>query len=231
MSRIIALVPARLGSKGIQGKNFRRIGDSPMNITALAVGCAMSAGCDVVAVSSDAHPNCPPWLPEHPARPWLHAPAPLHTDTCAMIDVVRDALARVPGEPDDIWVLLQPTQPLRTPAHVRAAIALLQETQADSVVSVTELPRQYHPNWQYEIHHNTLYCRGSWRNRPTRRQDLPPSYRFDGTCYAFRRHTVDAHGNLFGNDVRPLIIPPEETCELDTEADWAALEQRWGTRG
>jgi CMP-N,N'-diacetyllegionaminic acid synthase len=65
---------------------------------------------------------------------------------------------------------------------------------------------------------------------PTRRQDMPPAYIRDGTVYAFWRRTVTRYGNIYGPESTPLIIPPEETCELDTMSDWANVEARWNKK-
>ena len=160
---------------------------------------------------------------------WLQCEPPLHTDTCPMIDVVKDALDRVPGPPEQIIVLLQPSQPLRTPAHVQAAIALLQETQADSVVSVVGLPPTHSPEWQCVINESgglEFWSLDPWPGIAWRRQDLPKTYIRDGTVYAFYRQTVQRFGTIYGEHVRPLIIPAEESCSLDTMQDWAEAERR-----
>jgi hypothetical protein len=65
-----------------------------------------------------------------------------------------------------------------------------------------------------------------WAHMPIRRQDAAPIYLRDGTVYAFPVKTLQS-GTIYGYDVRPLIIPPEQSCELDTEADWADVERRW----
>ena len=154
-----------------------------------------------------------------------------------MVDVVKDVLERVPGPPEQIIVLLQPTQPLRTPAHILRAIWLLEESGADSVVSVVELPRSHSPDWAYAIRPNGQLERWlewyGWLDQwlahvppmPTRRQDLKPAYVRDGTVYAFWRETL-ASGSLYGQNCRALVIPPEDTCPLDTMADWAEAERR-----
>lgn len=148
-----------------------------------------------------------------------------------MLDVVRYVLGQFPEtSPIDIVVLLQPTQPFRTPQHVRSAIELLQTSGADSVVSVVELPKTHHAWFQcYRVFANQrLYpLRGDWGEMQTRRQEAFPTYIRDGTVYAFRRSTVERYGTIYGQDVRPLVIPPEESCELDTEQDWQAVERRW----
>jgi N-acylneuraminate cytidylyltransferase len=157
---------------------------------------------------------------------YLYAPAPLHTDTCPMIDVVRDVLDRVPGPQDQIIVLLQPTQPLRQPYHIAAAIlALEQNGGADSIVSVVELPATHAAGWQAWIAPDGALIQ-DWTQHPSCRQDLPKAYIRDGTVYAFRRGTVRRCGNIYGFTVRPLIIPQDETCPLDTLADWADAERR-----
>ena len=145
-----------------------------------------------------------------------------------MIDVVRDALARVPGPPDQIIVLLQPTQPLRQPKHVQAAITLLHESQADSVVSVVEAES---PDKLLSIERDGfLSCwdepGAAVRWATERRQDARPAWKRDGTVYAFWRRTVEQDGNIYGLRSKPLIIPAEETQALDTADDWRAAERR-----
>ena len=220
---VLAIVPARTGSKGIPHKNFRELaGLRPLD---RAVRCASAAGVEDIVISSDA--------PCDGIYHWLQCAPPLHTDECPMIDVVKDALARVPGPPDQIIVLLQPTQPLRQPKHVQAAIQAL-TGDWDSVVSVTPIPRTHAPDFVLMYGPATLnvspWSGKPWSAAPGTRQAVPQPYVRDGTVYAFRRQTVEQHGNIYGEYVRGLIIPPEETCSLDTLADWAEAERRLSTR-
>jgi CMP-N,N'-diacetyllegionaminic acid synthase len=239
---VIALIPARSGSKGIPGKNFRKLDDR--TLVGWAAKCAREASIDERWVSSDVpFADVGDGFVRH-----IHRPAELAQDDSPMIAVVRHALQRIPGEPDDIIVLLQPTQPFRKPEHVREAIRLLRETGADSVVSVVELPKTHSPEMVLRLYDRppigkpdqwatTLqpwgrpgFADDDWKQLRTRRQHAEAAYMRDGTCYAFYRKTVEQHGNLYGQDVRPLIIDPADTCELDTEADWTALERRWKER-
>lgn len=235
MSEVLAIIPARSGSKGIPNKNFRSLaGLSPMNRairvcheTRRMVPLDFWVSSDIDWGANERFGN------EEPAYRighWLYAPAPLHTDTCPMIDVIQDVLARVPGPPEQIIVLVQPTQPLRQPKHLTAAISLLEGSQADSVVSVVEVPRQYHGDWQYGIAAGQLYQawdtdrRGD--NPPATRQELDPQYVRDGTVYAFWRKTVALFGTIYGQSCYPLVMDPAETCPLDTLEDWAEAERR-----
>jgi CMP-N-acetylneuraminic acid synthetase len=156
-----------------------------------------------------------------------------------MLAVVLHAMSHAPGAPDDIWLILQPTQPFRQTCHIQAAIALLQESGADSVVSVVELPRTHSPELVVAITKNgyvwpwspsAMWDGLAWADVPTRRQEVEPAFVRDGTVYAFRRSTVEKHGSIYGMNVRPLLMAPEDTCELDTEADWAEVERRWKER-
>lgn len=220
---VLALIPARAGSKGIPGKNFRYLGGK--TLVQRAIECAKAADCEVV-VSTDYEG----FIDMQGDYLSLPRPSALAQDDTPMYDVVQHALSCILGSSEDLCVLLQPTQPLRTPEHVKAAIELLRQTGADSVVSVTPLPLTHSPDLVCEIEASGRLA--GWeheyvgRYQPTRRQDARPAYKRDGTCYAFFRRTVDT-GTLYGTDCRPLIIPPDETCELDTEADWQALEARW----
>lgn len=226
-----ALVPARYGSKGIPHKNHRPLagGLSPMW---RAVECVRAVtDIDTIIVSADCDEA--PWnVPDKTGRlRYLRRPDILAQDDTPMLDVVKDAMLSYSGAPDDVWLIVQPTQPLRQPKHLQQAVALLQETQADSVVSVVELPRSHSYELLVAIRSGGGYlhpCGSTWSDRPQRRQDAEPSYLCDGTVYAFRRHTVTkyGYGTIYGKHVRPLIIPAEETCALDTPEDWAEAERR-----
>ncbi len=223
---VIALIPARSGSKGIPGKNFRELGGKPL--WQYALECAWASGSDRVVASLDDMPRFRA-SGSFPDFELIDRPAELAQDETPMIDVVTHAMAQIPGAPEDIWVLLQPTQPFRTAARVREAIALLQESGADSVVSVVPLPLAHSPEYTLVIHGDLLsrWDRQPISDRPACRQWADRTYRADGTVYAFRRATVERWGHIYGGRVRPLILEPHETCELDTPDQWAAVEARW----
>jgi CMP-N,N'-diacetyllegionaminic acid synthase len=229
MSRTIALVPAKSRSTGIPSKNWRPLAGG-LSCVDLALLCARQADIPAIDIylSTDAE------YPEEPPHPdiacrVLKRPAELAQDDTPMLAVVQHALQQLPGAEDDIILLLQPTQPFRTPEHLREAVRLLLDTQAESVVSVVELPLTHSPDMLGLIVGNRL---APWNEQgwPTRRQEATPAYKRDGTIYAFWRRTVSTHGSIYGYDVRPLIIPPEQSCSLDTEDEWREVERRWKER-
>ena len=223
---VLALIPARLGSRGILKKNFRALaGRSPVE---RAWQCA-EAVTPWVGITTDATTTeiAPLGTLASEAILWVVRPAALAQDDTPMIEVVRHALAQIPGPADQMILLVEPTQPLREPKHLHAALAAL-TADWDSVVTLTPIPRTHAPG-------SVLMCdstltvspwQGSWVARPTRRQAPPQPYIADGTAYVFRRHTVQAYGNIYGEYVRGLLIPPEETCPLDDPCDWAEADRR-----
>ena len=233
MPPTIAIIPARTGSKGIPNKNFKPLAGVPTYWRAVRV--AEELGIPSYITTDDEFYRGP-FAPS--SIHFLYAPAPLHTDTCSMIDVVKDVLARVPGPADEIVVLLQPTQPLRRADDVMRAIQLLKRNRhADSVVSVIPLPRTYAPEFICEIKNadvpyvqraqvSNLDHVGTMRGFPGTRQSIPQPYVRDGTVYAFRRGTVSKYGDIYGNTTLPVIIDPAHTCSLDTMADWDEAARR-----
>jgi CMP-N,N'-diacetyllegionaminic acid synthase len=237
---VYALIPARSGSKGIPKKNFKPLAGGPSAVER-AIACAQAAGIREIEVSSDCDGGAFSWRHDPDVFVGqLYRPAALAQDDIPMIDVVKHALDQVPGEPEDIWLLLQPTQPLREPKHLIAAIELLRTSEVDSVVSVVALPRTHAPEFQCEIVEpdDTFapqYLPGELRPicefdslgaRPATRQSVRQTYIFDGTVYAFWRETVTRTGTIYGESTFPLIIPPSETCALDTPEDWIDAERR-----
>lgn len=211
----IAIIPARSGSKGVPYKNFTPIdGSSPLQ---RAVTCCLAAGV-TPWVSSDLSPleGWPYWLKTQP---------PLHSDTCLMHEVVLDALGRIPGDAQDIVLLVQPTQPLRHPGHLRAALEMMEDG-AHNVCSVAQAEP---PEKLYHIR-NGFVLPALLRGNVERRQDAEAAYRCDGTVYAFRRGAFLECPLFRTPKTRALIIPPDETAALDTPADWALAELRLKAR-
>lgn len=231
---VYALIPARSGSKGIPDKNFRPLkGRSPVN---RAIDVCHDAGIDPerCIISTDiARPSAIASLNQGPYLEfeYLNRPSHLATDDTPMIDVVKHALDAVPGELDDIWVLLQPTQPLRAAAHVTAAIRMLEGDETyDSVVSVAQLHATHAPEFALRVAFGALYpthpLQFSLNDLPWSRHDVEPAYIRDGTVYAFRRRTVMEYGHIYGRRAAALLIPASETCQLDTDADWLEADRR-----
>lgn len=214
MSDVLGIVPARVGSKGVPLKNFRALGSGPSPIV-LAARCAWDAGIDDVYVSTD-HPTFQGVITPDRSTRLIRRPPELAQDDTPMRAVVDHVLETIPGPPDQIILLVQPTQPLRQPKHLAAAIALLESSVSGSVVSVveTESPDKL----MSEMLGGWLI---PWTTLKERRQDCKPAWRRDGTVYAWRRQD-----RYWLQPWHMLVIPPEESQALDTPFDWAMAELR-----
>lgn len=202
------LIPARAGSRGVPGKNHREFKGLPLWGHAAIV--AEEAGQDWYVSTDD------PLILGAAGPAGIPRPPELAEDTTPMLDVVKHFLTVVPC---DRVVLLQPTQPLRRVEHVREALEIMERTGADSVVSVAEIPAHMSPDYACWLDSSGLVI----PDGPSRRQDCRPAYYRDGTVYVLRRDVIE-HGSLYGEHVVPLVIPPGETCSIDTEEDWRRAE-------
>ena len=217
--KTLALVPARSGSRGIPNKNTRDL--CGMALWEWACGIGLET-CDWTALSSDLSTLNATWL-WGPRAVFLRRPSRLARDDTPMLSVVQHALGCLKEHRFEVVVLLQPTQPLRQPKHVLAALQLLEETGADSVVSVVEIPAHHSPDYAMEIAGGRLFPLTWWKKELTRRQDARWAYSRDGTVYVTRREVIEG-GSLYGDDCCPLIIPHSESCNIDTEEDWRRAE-------
>jgi CMP-N,N'-diacetyllegionaminic acid synthase len=225
MPGVLAIVPARAGSKGVPGKNLRPLAGRSL-IEYAAAAARASGVLDRAILSTDS-----PEIAEAGRRAGLEVPfmrpAALAQDDTPMISVVRhaiDTLVAAGWTPDTI-VLLQPTSPLRQPDHVRRAVALLHDTNADSVVTVVPVPGHLAPDYVMRIDDGRLRPFLEEGRRITRRQDVRPAFYRDGTVYAFRRSTIERCGDIYGDDCRPLIVEASASLSIDTLDDWDAAER------
>jgi CMP-N,N'-diacetyllegionaminic acid synthase len=159
-------------------------------------------------------------------------PGALAQDDTPMLPVIQHAIDTLAAEgwTTDVIVLLQPTSPLRRPSHVRDAVTLLQESKADSVVSVVELPRHLSPDYVMRIENGALRPFLAEGARVTRRQDARPAYSRDGTVYACWRATLERWGDIYGERCQPLILDGADSLSIDSPSDWADAERRLAQR-
>lgn len=212
--RVLALIPARGGSKGLPGKNIRPVAGRPL--LAWTIDAAKGAKApDCVVLSSDDEAimavaregGC-----EVPFR----RPDELATDKASSMDVVLHALDALPGF--DLVMLLQPTSPLRTSADIDAACTLLERSGALSCVSVT--PAEQSPYWMVQLDDQQ---RMSPVLAPppgvTRRQDLPPAYVLNGAIYIADCTWLRQQRSFVGEGTVAYVMPAERSLDIDTLDD------------
>ena len=223
--RVLGLVPARGGSKGVPDKNVRPLaGHTLLEYTARAA--RESGVLDRIILSTDS-----PDIADAGRRAGLEVPfvrpAMLAADDTPMVPVIEHALAELSREhwSPEFVVLLQPTSPLRRPDHIREAVSMLRETGADSVVTVVEVPRHLSPDYVMRIDGGRLKPFLPDGARVARRQDARPAWARDGTVYAFRRSTIEQTGGIYGEDCRPLLVDAGDSLSIDSPEDWDEAER------
>jgi N-acylneuraminate cytidylyltransferase len=216
-ARVLALITARGGSKGIPGKNVRLVGGKPLIAWSVEAALA-SRSVDRVVLSSDDDS-----IMETARRYGCDVPfkrdAALATDESSSLDVVMDALQRCPGYE---WiVLLQPTSPLRTAADIDGAIDRCVTTGAPACVSICEALQS--PYW--------MYMQREGRLMPViagpeiqRRQDLPPVYVLNGAVYVARTDWFLSHRLFVTEQTVGYEMPESRSVDIDDMADLVRVD-------
>ena len=215
----LGLVTARGGSKGVPGKNIRRVGGKPLiawtldaakNAKSLQRTIVSTDDCDIAETAR----RCGAEVP-------FLRPAELALDDSPHVDVVVHALEWLDtheGYRPDYVVLLQPTSPLRTAGDIDAAVSLALEKNAEAVVSVCETHN--HP---YLVRRLTGDCRlEEFVPCPlvyARRQDLPPAFALNGAIYISRRELLKASKSLCPAGALAYVMPEERSLQIDTDWD------------
>lgn len=221
---VLAVVPARAGSKGVPGKNERPLAGKTL-IERAAEAARASGVVSRCVLSTDSERIAELGRRAGLDVPFLR-PTELAADDTPMQPVIEHALLEIErdGFRPDAVLVLQPTAPLRTGAHIAEAVRLLEQTGADSVVTVVEIPRHHSPQYAMRISAGRLEPFLPEGGAITRRQDVEPAYSRDGTVYAVRRDVIVVEHDLYGADCRPLVLPAAESVNIDGPEDWAYAE-------
>lgn len=221
--RIIAIIPARSGSKGLPDKNIRILNGKPL--IAYSIVAAQESGIfDEIFLSTDSQEYANMAIQYGAKVPFLRSDK-LATDTASTWDCVKEALEQYEtiGKKFDIFVLLQPTSPLRTPQDIVAAVEKVMLKNADAVVSVSEA--DHSPLW-----YNTLPESKSLNGflRPEiftkTRQELPTYYRINGAVYVVKTEYFARSQNIYDCNSFAYIMPRENSVDIDTLLDFSIAE-------
>lgn len=230
--RVLGLVTARGGSKGVPRKNARPLNGKPLLAYAILGALASGRITDVV-VSTDDDEIADIARTYGASVPFMR-PGELALDTTPMFPVVEHALKELGSRGDeyDAVCLLQPTNPLRRASDIDACIDLLFESNAESVVSVLPVPHEYNPKWVYwTVNGGGLKISTGEREPVSRRQDLPPAFHRDGSVYVTRTETILVQKSLYGDRIYGYEIDPRYSVNIDTEDDWKEAEFRIQEQG
>jgi CMP-N,N'-diacetyllegionaminic acid synthase len=221
---VLAVCPARGGSKGIPLKNIRLIGGVPM---VARVGNVVRAvpPIDRAIVSTD-HDRIAQIAVESGLDAPFRRPADLSGDRVADLPVLVHALQeceRIDGRRYDVVVMLQPTSPLRRPKHVNDAISMLVSGGWDAVWTVSETDSKNHPLKQLSVNSDRLDYYDERGVAIVARQQLQPLFHRNGIAYAFTRECLLEQRTIMGRRTGALVLEGH-FVSIDTEWDCAMVE-------
>lgn len=224
--RILAVIPARGGSKGVPRKNIRLLCGRPLLQYTTEAALGAQSLTRVVLSTDD------PEIAQIGAKcgvdvPFLR-PLELAQDDTPTLPVLQHAVRFLEdsGEKYDAICLLQPTNPLRKPYQIEACIQLFQQGKATAVVSVLEVPAKYNPHWVYFQDHQGFLGLSTGEDAPLpKRQDLPPAYHREGSIYVCGRDTLIEGNSLYGPRVMGYLMRDEESINIDSLDDWHRAER------
>jgi N-acylneuraminate cytidylyltransferase len=212
---VLAIIPARGGSKGIPRKNIQLLGGKPL--IGWTIDAAKQASyINRIIVSTDDEEIASIARNMGVDVPFIR-PAELATDETPGIAPVLHAISLLPFH--DWVLLLQPTSPLRSTEDIIGIWQFCHDNGAPSAVSVCEMDK--HPFWMYQ--RNAEYRLESFFNlRPDvrRRQDLPPAYALNGAMYIAKTDWLLERRDFIGPETLGYIMPAERSVDLDSMQDW-----------
>ena len=234
--RVLGVIIARGGSKGIPSKNVHPLRGKPLlqytAEAALASKLArviLTTECETIQqVGRDSGIEVPFTRPEELAQ-----------DDTPSLPVIQHALEFVESEGDrfDAVLTLQPTNPMRQPEDIDGSIDLLDSTGADSVISFVDVGEKHPARMKYiEDEGRVVDPPFGEQFEGQRRQDLKPLYLREGSIYLTRRDVLMEQNSFKGEDCRAWMIPPHRACNIDEPfdlvvAEWmlSHLEKQWTT--
>ncbi|NER12176.1 acylneuraminate cytidylyltransferase family protein [Leptobacterium flavescens] len=223
--RILGLIPARGGSKGIPGKNIKLLRGKPLleytcnsvkKSKLLTQTVLSTEDPEIIAVAEKLGIEVP-----------FVRPSELSEDASPTIGVVKHALEYF-RERDiyfDAVCLLQLTTPFREDGLIDKAVQKFRDQDLDALVSVLKVPHEYNPHWTFKTDDSDrLVIATGEKDIISRRQELPAAYHRDGAIYITRSEIVLEQNSLYGSKLGYIESSPEKYINLDTMNDWKRAE-------
>ena len=215
---MIAIIPARGGSKGLPGKNIKDLKGKPLIAYTIEAALQSKYITDVI-ISTDDEDIYTTAL-KYGAKGTFLRPKALAEDKSLAIDNYIYTVDRLEKEFDyeiEAFVVLQPTSPLRSTSDIDGAIELFFEKEADSVISYCE---EHHPiAWHKYVDREGKLENVFGNNVLRNRQDIRTSYYPNGAVYVFKSELI-RNGQYYSNETYPYIMPRERSIDIDTQEDF-----------
>lgn len=213
--KILAVIPARGGSKGVPRKNIKMAAGKPL-ISWMIQAAKGSFYIDRLIVSSEDREIIDiAW--EYGCDIPFVRPSELAGDDSSSVDVILHAIEQISGY--DYVMLLQPTSPLTTTSDIDGCIEVCVNSNAPSTVSIAESVKS--PHWMFGLdEHNRLSAVMGAEYLNCRRQDLPPSYIPTGAVYIVDTRWFLENKSFYSASTLGYIVPQERSLDIDSEMDF-----------
>ena len=221
--KVLGLIPARGGSKGVPKKNVRSLAGKPL--IAYTIECAKETNIfDYLMVNTDSE-EIAETAEKYGAKVPFIRPPELATDTACGMDVIIYTINWFEDKDSkfDILVYLQPTSPLRLPEDIINALNIMKDNKANAVISVTEA--EYPPLWTNILPHDLKMDNFIRKDIESKnRQELPTYYRLNGAIYIARWDYLKKYADWYHERVYAYIMPQERSIDIDSEFDFLLAE-------
>lgn len=222
--KILGVIPARGGSKGVPRKNIKLLGGKPL-LQYTAESALESTLLSKIVLSTDSEEISNIGKRIGLEVPFIR-PENLALDTTPTLDVLKHAILFYEKQEEyfDAICILQPTTPFRKKNSIDLAIQEFVNTKADTLISVLEVPHQYNPHWVFEKKEAFLKIATGDETIISRRQELPKSFYRDGAIYIIKRDQIMNNNSLFGKSIAYVESATYFSVNIDTLEDWEKAE-------
>lgn len=219
--RVLAIIPARGGSKGIPKKNIKLLNGKPLIQYTIEAARQQLKDKDI-CVSTDSPEIKSVVESLGLAVPFLRPPE-LATDTAGTYEVLLHAIAYYEslGRKYDAIIILQPTSPFRKGIQIKEAVALY-SPDLEMVVSVKET--NSNPYYVLFEENELGYLEKSKKGNFTRRQDCPKVYEYNGAIYVINIKALKKNPPHLLQKIKKYLMPEEDSLDIDTPLDWSIAE-------
>lgn len=218
--KILAIIPARSGSKGLKDKNIKMMNGKPLIAYTIEAAKKSKIFEDII-ISTDSEKYAEIAKKYGGSVPYLRDEK-LANDNAKSSDVIFDILNRIEKK-YDLFILLQPTSPLRTEKNIIEAYKMYLEKKANSVVSVCEM--EHSPLWANSLNEERRmdsFLKGIDVNG--NRQELEIYYRINGALYIANVEYFKKYQDFYYKDSYAYIMEKENSIDIDDELDFKIAE-------
>ena len=215
--KILAIIPARCGSKGIRRKNLQKLSGKPLIVHTI-IAAKKTKSINKIIVSTDDKEIGKISKNNGAEVPFLR-PKQISKDTSSTIEVIKHALKFLQENQSyvpDIIILLQPTSPLRTSQLITKTINTLKKSKATSVITVSKITK--HPYASYWLKNDFLKPFEKNSAKYSRRQEFPDLFFPTGAVYTFWYDTLKKFNSLHGPKIKPIVVHDED-IDIDNLRD------------